>query len=254
MTGRLADKVCIITGVGSGMGQKAVEFFCKEGALVVGCDVDREAAEKTGEAARAAGGQAVIAPIGDLTDPARCRELVAFAESSFGGVDVLYNNAARAHFAFMDEMEPAVWDRCIRDELDIAFYMCIAAWPALRTRGGGSIINVGSLAAQRASWTVGNVAHMAAKAGVIAMTKQMALEGGRHQIRVNSISPGPISTAATKFVLETEEYYRIAGDFLVLGRVGQPADIAHYAVFLASDESTFITGTDLLIDGGHAVL
>jgi NAD(P)-dependent dehydrogenase (short-subunit alcohol dehydrogenase family) len=230
-------------------------MFCDEGALVIGCDMNTEAAEETARAIRATGGAIEIVAAGDLTDFAACKTLVAEAERIRGGVDVLFNNAAHCQFGFMDDLENTeMWDYTIKHELDIAFYMSLAAWPALVRRGGGSIINVGSLAAHRATKAVGNVAHMAAKGGVVAMTKQMALEGGVHNIRVNSVSPGPVATAQTAFLLETDEYKRIAGDFLVLGRVGRPPDIASYALFLASDESTWVNGTDLLIDGGHAVL
>ena len=251
---RLKDKVCIITGAASGIGQRGAELFCEQGAKVVACDVNMEAMRGVADAIAASGGQITVAPVSDLTDPAQCSRLVSFAEETHGGFDVLFNNAARAYFAFMEEITTELWDRTIRDELHIAFYMCHAAWPAMIRRGGGSIVNVGSLAAHRATTAVGNVAHMAAKAGVVAMTKQMAVEGGKHGIRVNSFSPGPTATPQTAWLLDTDEYKKIAGSFLVLGRVGQPIDMANYALFLASDESAWITGTDLLIDGGHATI
>lgn len=252
---RLEGKTCIITGIAGGIGHKSAAMFCAEGARVIGCDIDEAAAEKVANDIRDSGGRIEIVAAGDLTNFEACQKLVAEAERIAGGIDVLFNNAAHCRFEFMDDMKTTeMWDYTVRHELDIAFYMCVAAWPGLVRRGAGSIINVGSLAAHRATRSVGNVAHMATKAGVVAMTKQMALEGGRHQIRVNSISPGPVATPQTAFLLDTEEYRQIAGDFLVLGRVGQPADIASYALFLASDESAWINGTDLLIDGGHAVI
>ncbi len=255
MVGRLEGKHCIITGIGGGIGREAAGLFCAQGATVVGCDINHPAARQAGQEITEAGGKIHVVDAGDLTHFDACNGLVAAAEDLIGGIDVLYNNAALCKFEFMDDMKTtATWDFTMRHELDIAFYMCLSAWPALRRRGGGSIINVGSLAAHRATASVGNVAHMAAKAAVTGLTKQLALEGGKHKIRVNSLSPGPVATPQTAFLLDTDEYRRIAGDFLVLGRVGQPNDIANYAVFLASDESAWISGTDLLIDGGHAVL
>lgn len=255
MAERLAGKVCLITGIASGIGQRAAEMFAAEGAHVIGCDMNEAGAAATAAAIVAEGGRIDVVPGEDLTAIEACHRLVAAADAIGGGIDTLFNNAALCRFEFMDGMETTeAWDFTMKHELDIAFYMCMAIWPALRRRGGGSIINVGSLAAHRATAAVGNVAHMAAKGAVVAMTKQLALEGGTHRIRVNSVSPGPVATAQTAFLLDTEEYRQSVGQFLVLGRVGQPADIAAYALFLATDEASWINGTDLLIDGGHAVL
>jgi NAD(P)-dependent dehydrogenase (short-subunit alcohol dehydrogenase family) len=254
MSGRLAGKRCIVTGIGSGMGRKAAELFCAEGAQVVGSDVNLEAARETVQQVTAAGGRIVLGPQGDLTEPAACQALVAFAERELGSFGVLYNNAANAFFAPMDEIETELWDKNILHELSLAFYMCHAAWPALKRNGGGSIINVGSLAAHRGMTYLGNVAHMAAKAGVIAMTRQMAVEGAKYGIRVNSVSPGGVVTGATAFLNEDPDYQKFVRDTFVMGRMARPEEVVNYAVFLATDESSYVTGTHLLIDGGQAVL
>jgi NAD(P)-dependent dehydrogenase (short-subunit alcohol dehydrogenase family) len=254
MARRLAGKICLISGVGRGIGQETALVFCGEGATVVGCDIDPISAQKTACAAREAGGTMVVMDDKlDLTLPAGCKRFVKFGEDEFGGIDVLFNNAGKMWGAYMDEMTPEVWDNCIRDELDIAFYLCLTVWPAMIRRGGGSIINVGSVAGQKPSPNVGNVAHMAAKAGVIAMSQQMALEGGRHGIRVNSVSPGPISTPQSAQFINDPIWVRVTAPLRILGRHGTPRDIANYVLFLASDESSYVTGTDLLVDGGASI-
>jgi len=254
MGNRLAGRCCLISGIGRGIGRETALLFCTEGASVAACDINPASAQETAELARNSGAHIeVMKEAVDLTDPAQCNGFVKFAEDAIGGVDVLFNNAGKWWGAFMDEMTPRTWDDCIRDELNIAFYLCLAAWPAMIRRGGGSIINVGSVRGHRPSPNLGNVAHMAAKAGVIAMTQQMALEGGRHGIRVNSVSPGQISTPGGAQFVDDPVFMRATDPLRVLGRQGKPVDIANYVLFLASHESSFITGTDLLIDGGSSI-
>lgn len=250
MPGRLKDKVCIITGTGSGMGRAAALLFCAEGAKVVGCDINVESAEATLREARQAGGQMVSLQPADLTQQDQCDALVVLALKSYGGIDVVYNNAATAYFGWMDQFTFEEFARTIDGELLIVFRFCKTVWPHLVARGGGSIINVASTSAKVAYKVLPGIAHTAAKGGVLAMTRQLAMEGGKHNIRANTISPGLIETGATREFLKLPQFLGPMMDKLMLGRVGQPEDVAPAALFLASDESSFVTGADIAVDGG----
>ena len=166
MPGRLKDKVCIITGTGSGMGRAAALLFCAEGAKVVGCDINAENAETTLREARRAGGQMVSLQPADLTQQDRCDALVELALKSYGGIDVVYNNAATAYFGWMDQFTFEEFARTIDGELLIVFRFCKTVWPHLVARGGGSIINVASTSAKVAYKALPGIAHTAAKGGV----------------------------------------------------------------------------------------
>jgi NAD(P)-dependent dehydrogenase (short-subunit alcohol dehydrogenase family) len=250
MTGRLKDKVCIITGTGSGMGRAAALLFCKEGAKVVGSDINADNAQATLRDVQKAGGQMVSLQPADLTKQERCDALVDLALKSYGGVDVVYNNAATAYFGWMDKFTYEEFARTIEEELLIVFRSCKTVWPHLVARGGGSIINVASTSAKVAYKALPGIAHTAAKGGVLAMTRQLAMEGGKHKIRANTISPGLIETGATRELLKDPNFINPMMEKLMVGRVGQPEDVAPAAVYLASDESLFVTGADIAVDGG----
>jgi NAD(P)-dependent dehydrogenase (short-subunit alcohol dehydrogenase family) len=217
MTGRLKDKVCIITGTGSGMGRAAALLFCKEGAKVVGSDINADNAQATLRDVQKAGGQMVSLQPADLTKQERCDALVDLALKSYGGVDVVYNNAATAYFGWMDKFTYEEFARTIEEELLIVFRSCKTVWPHLVARGGGSIINVASTSAKVAYKALPGIAHTAAKGGVLAMTRQLAMEGGKHKIRANTISPGLIETGATRELLKDPNFINPMMEKLMVG-------------------------------------
>jgi NAD(P)-dependent dehydrogenase (short-subunit alcohol dehydrogenase family) len=247
---RLNQKVAIITGIGSGMGQAAAKLFAAEGALVVGCDIDRARCDATVKEILSSGGQAVALGTCDPSEPEQAQQLIDLAMDTHGFIDVLYNNAAAVHFAPIEAMSHAMWTATMKGELDIVFNACKAAWPHLKTRGG-SIINCGSVSGKMAYEVLPALAHAAGKGGVIAMTRQLAMEGGSHGIRANSISPGLVRTGATAPLIDNPDWFMPMKRKLMLsGRVGEPIDIAYCALYLASDEAKWVTGADFAIDGG----
>ena len=250
MTDRLQNKVCIITGTGSGMGRAAAKFFAAEGAKVVGCDVNATSAQSTLDEVKRAGGAMISLHPCDMTVRANVDQLMKLAADTHGGIDVLYNNGSMAYFAWLADMAYEDWSKTLREELDLVFHACQAVMPYMIKRGGGSIINVGSVSAHIAYKVLPAVAHMAAKGGVVAMSKQIAMEGGKNKIRCNTISPGLVETAQTRAFINTPEWFAPMLDKLMLGRVGQPEDIAPLAVYLASDESSWVTAADFSVDGG----
>ncbi|MGA0607570.1 SDR family NAD(P)-dependent oxidoreductase [Phenylobacterium sp. VNQ135] len=249
MPGRLEGKVAIITGTGSGMGRAAARLFAREGAKVVGCDIN-PAGGRTADEVSAEGGEMVSLQPVDLSVPEGAERLVAFAIEHYGAIDVVYNNAAMAYFAMVPDMDYETFNRTQREEVDIIFHLCRAAWPHLVARGGGSIINTASTAAKKGSTAQGMLAHSAAKGAVTAMTRQYAAEGGKHRIRANTISPGMIRSAQTEPLMKQEGWTERAIARQLIKRIGEPEDVAQAALFLASDESGFITGADIAVDGG----
>jgi NAD(P)-dependent dehydrogenase (short-subunit alcohol dehydrogenase family) len=256
MTGRLDGKIALITGVGGGIGATAAARFAAEGARVVGCDLDEAAAGRTEAAVRAAGGEITVHGGVDLGDADRAAAWVDRAVATYDGIDVLYNNASTQRFGALDELSVADWDFTMRNELDLVYYTVRAAWPHLKAHGGGSIVNVGSIAATRGVEFMPQNAHSAAKGGVIALTLQLVVEGGPLGIRANVISPGLVETPNTAPMLADppDRMRRVVLDRIPLGRHGRPEDVVNAAVYLASDESAWVSGAHLVVDGGGSVL
>jgi NAD(P)-dependent dehydrogenase (short-subunit alcohol dehydrogenase family) len=250
MSLRLDRKICVITGTGGSIGRAAALKFAAEGATVVGTDVNAESAGETLKQVRAKGGSMESLHPCDLTHEAEAQRFIDFAVRLHGGIDVLYNNAAMAYFGWMKEMSAEMFSRTMIEEVNIVFLLCRAAWPHLIERGRASIINTASAAAHQPNAVVPGVAHSSAKAAVWSMTRQLAMEGGKYQVRANSISPGPVVSNQTRAYLEDPAFWGVMGQKIMLGRPGQPDDVANCAVFLASDESAWITGADIRVDGG----
>jgi NAD(P)-dependent dehydrogenase (short-subunit alcohol dehydrogenase family) len=249
---RLSGKVCIITGTGGSVGREAAVAFAREGASVVGCDVNVDAAGATVAAVRGEGDTMESLHPCDLTSPADCHALVEFAVETFGHLDVLFNNAAMGHFNRLEDISDEEWDRGRRGEVDLVFYLTRAAWPHLKA-SHGVVVNMASLSASLSFKLLPSLAHTTAKAGVIGMTRQLAMEGHEHGIRANSISPGLIETNQTRQQLKDPEWAGYMLGKTLLGRLAQPEEIANVALFLASDESSYITGIDIVVDGGMKV-
>jgi len=249
---RLKGKVCLITGTGGSIGRAAALRFAQEGALVVGCDTTAETAQKTVDLVRATGGtMSSLHPV-DLTTMAGCQRVIEFTIREYGRIDVLFNNAARAHFNWIEDITEDEWRLNSRDEVDLFFFLTKAAWPHLKA-SGGTIVNTASLTGWRVFRPLGGLAHATAKMGIVGMTKQLAMEGREYGIRANSISPGIIETSQSREQLNDKEWADYMLGKTLLGRLGKPDEVANVALFLASDESSFVTGVDIKVDGGMAV-
>ena len=252
MSSSLSGKVCIITGTGGSMGRAAALAFAREGASVVGCDLNVDSAEETVQAVRREGGTMESLQPCRLSSAAECQALVDFALHKFSRIDVLFNNAAMAYFNWLEDISDEEWDRNRREEVDLVFYLTRAAWPHLKS-SRGVVVNTASLTALMSFKGLGSLAHTTAKAGIIGMTRQLAMEGREHGIRANSISPGVIETNQTREQLKDPEWAGYMLGKTLLGRLGRPEEAASVALFLASADSSYVTGVDIVVDGGMKV-
>jgi 3-oxoacyl-[acyl-carrier protein] reductase len=235
---RLEDKVCIITGAGSGIGRAAAELFAKEGAIVIACDVSEATYEHPN----------IHFYKLDVTDRNRIAEVVKDVVEKFGKIDVLVNNAGITRDALIQNMTEEDWDRVINVNLKGVFNMTQAVVPYMLEAGKGSIINTSSVVGVYGN--IGQTNYAATKAGVIGMTKTWAKEFARKgaQIRVNAVAPGFIKTPMTEKV--PEKILTMMAERAALKRLGEPIEVAYVYLFLASDESSYITGQVIGVDGG----
>jgi len=247
---RLANKVALITGAGSGIGRESALLFAREGARVVAVDVNEEAAEAVAAEIREAGGEAVSV-YADISSSAGAARMIHTAEESYGLLDVLFNNAGISHPRDDDAVttDEDVWDLTMNINLKGVFLGCKHGIPALRRAGGGSIINTASFVAILGAATP-QLAYTASKGGVLALTRELAVIHARENIRVNALCPGPLRTKLLMQYLDTEEKRQRRLVHIPMGRFGEAKEIAQAALFLASDESSFTTGATFLVDGG----
>jgi NAD(P)-dependent dehydrogenase (short-subunit alcohol dehydrogenase family) len=249
---RLKGKIAVITGVGTGQGRSASILFAREGAKIAGCDWNAEAGEETTRMVKAQGGEMVFVKA-DVSSFRDCENVIRTALSTYGRIDILYNNAGvgfSSSLAMGDILSTPEedWDRVLAINLKSMFLMCKFAIPEMIRAGGGAIVNTASIAALIGSEAAH--AYTASKGGMIALSRALAVEFGPKNIRVNCICPGAIDTPMIAPVVEP---LRASGQQFMaapIRRLGTPEDIAYCALYLASDESSFVTGATFVVDGG----
>jgi len=254
----LKNLTAVITGAGSGMGQASAELFAQRGASVVVADINLEAASKVADAINTAGGKAVASRT-DVSSAVEVEQMISLAEAEFGGVDILYNNAGLWLLGIdgyevgkSDAPSPLltedIWQRTVDVSMKGTYLCCRFGIPAMRRRGGGTIINVSSIAAFRVGSGASD-AYTAAKGGVLAMSRSLAVEHAPDKIRVNCLIPGPIETPMSEAIPSKNR--DVFSELIPMGRWGTSLEIAKMAAFLASDESSYCTGQTFVVDGGY---
>lgn len=252
---RLAGKVAVITGAGAGIGRTSAERFASEGAAVVVADRDEKTGQETAEIITKAGGKAVFVQA-DVSKPEAIQKMLQTAVDAFGRLDILFNNAGTVAQGRVEDTPESEYEFQIATTLTSVFLGCKYAIPIFRSQGGGGvIINMASVAGIMG--VANRAVYSAAKGGVVALTKATALDYAKEQIRVNCISPATIETPSlTERINSAPDPVEARKAFEArqpIGRLGQPGDIAAAALYLASDESAFVTGTNLIVDGGMSV-
>ncbi len=247
---RLQDKVALITGGASGIGKETALLFAREGAAVVVVDIADQAGAEVVRQIEAEGGQAFYQRA-DVARAADCQVMVAAAEARYGKLNVLFNNAGIMHSADDDSQttEESVFDLTMAVNVKGVFFGCKYGIPALRRAGGGSIVNTASFVALLGAATA-QIAYTASKGAVLAMSRELAVVHAREGIRVNALCPGPLRTELLMKFLDTEEKKQRRLVHIPMGRFGEAHEMARAALFLASDESSYMTGSEFVVDGG----
>jgi NAD(P)-dependent dehydrogenase (short-subunit alcohol dehydrogenase family) len=247
---RLKDKVAVITGAGSGIGRESALLFAREGARVVAVDLNEKAAQDTVADVTKAGGTA-IAQRADVSKAADCEAMIKAAEKNYGALHVLFNNAGIMDSRDDDAVttDEAVWDLTMAVNLKSVFLGCKFGIPALRRAGGGSVINTASIVALVGS-AAAQIAYTASKGGILSMTRELAVIHAREKIRINALCPGPLRTELLMKFLDTDAKKQRRLVHIPIGRFGESSEIAKAALFLASDESSYTTGSTFVVDGG----
>ena len=255
MTGRLAGKVALITGAGSGMGREACVVFASEGARVAAVDVDAATLEGTATAVRDADGE-IASFVADVADQDQVRAAVDGAVERFGGLQILYNNAGvlwRDRDVSVLETDEATWDRVFAINLKGMVWVCKYGVPHLIAGGGGAIVNVGSTSALLGD-AIPQDAYTASKGAVISLTRNLAVQFGPQGVRANCIHPGFTDTPMQTVRTGDPAWVEAATAEIPLGRLATARDIVNAALFLASDEAAYVTGAELVVDGGAVVV
>jgi NAD(P)-dependent dehydrogenase (short-subunit alcohol dehydrogenase family) len=252
--GRLDDKVALITGAGSGMGREAACVFAGEGARIAALDLDPGSLAATAALVGDAGGD-VVPLVADVADERQVHEAIDEAVRRFGALHILYNNAGvlwRDRDLGVLETDEAVWDRVMAINLKGMVWVCKHGIPRLIEAGGGAVVNIGSTSALLGD-TVPQDAYTASKGAVVSLTRSLAIQFAPHGVRANRIHPGFVDTPMQTVRTSDAAWVEAARASIPLGRLGTPRDVVNAALFLASDEAAYITGAELVVDGGNLV-